>query len=26
MRKCKSGEKDKLTNTLKEIITDDRKS
>ncbi len=26
MRQCKSGEKDKLTNTLKEIITDDRKS
>ncbi len=26
MRQCKSGEKDKLTNRLKEIITDDRES
>ena len=26
MRQCKSGDKDKLTNRLKEIITDDRKS
>ncbi len=26
MRQCKSGEKDKLMNKLKEIITDDRKS
>ena len=26
MRQCRSGEKDKLTNRLKEIITDDRKS
>ena len=26
MRQCKSGDKDKLSNTLKEIITDDRKS
>ena len=26
MRQCKSGEKDKITNRLKEIITDDRKS
>jgi predicted RNA-binding protein YlxR (DUF448 family) len=26
MRQCKSSEKDKLTNRLKEIITDDRKS
>ncbi len=26
MRQCKSGEKDKLMNRLKEIITDDRKS
>ncbi len=26
MRQCKSGDKDKFTNRLKEIITDDRKS
>jgi len=26
MRQCKSGDKDKLMNKLKEIITDDRKS
>ncbi|MFA6197129.1 MAG: DUF448 domain-containing protein [Sulfurimonas sp.] len=26
MRQCKSGEKDKFTSRLKEIITDDRKS
>ena len=26
MRQCKSGDKDKFTNILKEIITDDRKS
>ena len=26
MRQCKSGNKDKLSNILKEIITDDRKS
>jgi len=26
MRQCRSGNKDKLMNTLKEIITDDRKS
>jgi len=26
MRQCKSGEKDKITNRLKEIITDDRES
>jgi len=26
MRQCRSGEKDKLMNRLKEIITDDRKS
>lgn len=26
MRQCKSGEKEKLVNRLKEIITDDRKS
>ena len=26
MRQCKSGERDKLSNILKEIITDDRKS
>nr|WP_321268272.1 hypothetical protein [uncultured Sulfurimonas sp.] len=26
MRQCKSGDKDKFTNKLKEIITDDRKS
>ena len=26
MRQCRSNEKDKLTNRLKEIITDDRKS
>ena len=26
MRQCKSGEKDKFMNRLKEIITDDRKS
>ena len=26
MRQCKSGDKDRLTNRLKEIITDDRKS
>jgi predicted RNA-binding protein YlxR (DUF448 family) len=26
MHKCRSGDKDKLTNRLKEIITDDRKS
>ncbi len=26
MRQCKSGNRDKLTNRLKEIITDDRKS
>ncbi|HEY9203311.1 MAG TPA: hypothetical protein VIM82_03175 [Sulfurimonas sp.] len=26
MRQCKSGERDKLAKTLKEIITDDRKS
>ena len=26
MRQCKSGDKDKFSNTLKEIITDDRKS
>ncbi|WP_457744200.1 hypothetical protein [Sulfurimonas sp.] len=26
MRQCRSGEKDKLMNKLKEIITDDRKS
>ena len=26
MRHCRSGEKDKLMNKLKEIITDDRKS
>jgi predicted RNA-binding protein YlxR (DUF448 family) len=26
MRQCKSPDKDKLTNKLKEIITDDRKS
>ncbi|QOY51272.1 hypothetical protein [Candidatus Sulfurimonas baltica] len=26
MRQCKSGDKDKFSNILKEIITDDRKS
>lgn len=26
MRQCKSGDRDKLAKTLKEIITDDRKS
>lgn len=26
MRQCKSGDRDKFTNQLKEIITDDRKS
>ncbi len=26
MRQCKSGDKDKIMNRLKEIITDDRKS
>jgi len=26
MRQCRSGDKEKLMNTLKEIITDDRKS
>jgi predicted RNA-binding protein YlxR (DUF448 family) len=26
MRQCRSSQKDKLMNTLKEIITDDRKS
>ncbi|WP_428733080.1 hypothetical protein [Sulfurimonas sp.] len=26
MRQCKSGDKDKFAKTLKEIITDDRKS
>ncbi|WP_415398039.1 hypothetical protein [Sulfurimonas sp. CS5] len=26
MRQCRSGDKDKFTNKLKEIITDDRKS
>jgi len=26
MRQCKSSDKDKFSNTLKEIITDDRKS
>lgn len=26
MRQCKSGDRDKLSNILKEIITDDRKS
>jgi len=26
MRQCRSGEKDKFTSRLKEIITDDRKS
>jgi len=26
MRQCRSGDRDKLMNTLKEIITDDRKS
>ena len=26
MRQCRSGDRDKITNRLKEIITDDRKS
>ena len=26
MRQCRSGDRDKFSNTLKEIITDDRKS